>query len=113
MKEDLKESLHQLIRGNVNMATRYFNHRVKSFMANIVMSKKNPMSVKYFTYRIEFQARGAGHAHGTLWLDLPRLESMIIVDGKLKNPDNGIPQEKPLKGIQKIFKKLRNNSQLS
>ena len=114
MKEDLKESLHQLIRGNVNMATRYFNHRLKSFLTNIVMSKKNPMSVKYFTYRIEFQQRGAGHAHGTLWLDLPRLENMIMVNGKLTNPEeSSIPQDNPLKGIQKIFKKLRNNSQLS
>ena len=114
IKEDLKESFHQLIRGNVNMATRYFNHRLKSFLANIVMHKKNPMAVKYFTYRIEFQQRGAGHAHGTLWLDLPRLERMVMVDGKLSNPnEENIAQEKPLKGLQNIFKKLRNNSQLS
>ena len=38
------------------------------------MGKNNPMRVKYYTYRVEFQARGAGHIHGVLWLDMDRLE---------------------------------------
>ena len=36
LKEDMEESKHQLIRGNVVMATRYFHHRVRSFLSKIV-----------------------------------------------------------------------------
>ena len=35
----------------------------------------NPMEVKYFSSKLEFQRRGAGHIHGTLWLDLDKLDS--------------------------------------
>ena len=58
LKEDVVESRHELIRGNVVMATRYFHHRVKSFIRTIVMSKSNPMNVKNYTYKVEFQGRG-------------------------------------------------------
>ena len=64
--EELKSSLHELIRGNVLLATRYFNHRVKKFFSTIVMGRNNPMNVEYYTYKVEFQERGAGHIHGTL-----------------------------------------------
>ena len=42
-------SLHELIRGNVLLATRYFNQRVKKFFNKIVMGKNNPMNVEYYT----------------------------------------------------------------
>ena len=58
LEEDLAESRHELIRGNVVMATRYFHHRVKSFIRTIVMAKSNPMNVKNYTYKVEFQGRG-------------------------------------------------------
>ena len=32
--------------------------------------------VKYYTYKVEFQHRGAPHIHGVLWLDLDKLEEM-------------------------------------
>ena len=41
------------------------------------MGKNNPMHVKYFTYKVEFQDRGAGHIHGTLWLGLDDIENLI------------------------------------
>jgi hypothetical protein len=28
------------------------------------MGDNNPMMVEYFTYKVEFQDRGAGHIHG-------------------------------------------------
>ena len=77
MDEDLDESLHELVRGNVLTATRYFDHRVKQFINKVVMGKKNPMHVKYYTYKVEFQDRGAGHIHGTLWLGLDDIENLI------------------------------------
>ena len=36
LQEEVNETLHEYIRGNVLLATRYFNHRVKAFMKNIV-----------------------------------------------------------------------------
>ena len=58
LDEDVEESKHELIRGNVVMATRYFHHRVKAFISKIVMAKSNPMNVKNYTYKVEFQGRG-------------------------------------------------------
>ena len=63
MRDDVEESHHDLIRGNVVAATRYYDHRVKCFLRDVVMSKSNPMSAKYYTYKVEFQARGAGKYH--------------------------------------------------
>ena len=87
IEEDVDESLHELIRGNVLTATRYFEHRVKNFMSKIVMGKKNPMCASYYTYKVEFQDRGAAHIHGTLWVNLDDLEELQYgADGELKAP---------------------------
>jgi hypothetical protein len=67
IEDEVHESLHECIRGNVLLATRYFNHRVKAFMKNIAMGGGNPMYVDKFSYKAEFQARGAAHVHGILW----------------------------------------------
>ena len=53
LKEDLKDSKHSLIRGNVVSATRYFNQRVKQFISKILMKKSNPMCVKYYTWKVQ------------------------------------------------------------
>ena len=58
LDEDIQDSKHELIRGNVVMATRYFHHRIKSFISKIVISKSNPMKVKNYTDKVEFQERG-------------------------------------------------------
>ena len=74
------------------------------------------MAAKYYTYKVEFQARGAGHIHGTLWFDLEKLEDLICVEGKLVNPKDAekcSSLTRPLKGIAKAFKSLRNNDVLS
>ena len=36
LQEEVNETLHEYIQGNFLLATRYFNHRVKAFMKNIV-----------------------------------------------------------------------------
>ena len=74
IEEDIEESLHELVRGT---ATRYFEHRVKQFLNKIMMGKNNHMYVKYYTYKVEFQDRGAGHVHGTLWLGLNKIENLM------------------------------------
>ena len=43
---------------------RMFDNRVKSFVNNILMYTE----VEFYTYRVEFQARGMPHIHGVLWL---------------------------------------------
>ena len=67
-----EDSRHTMIRKNVLMATRNFDNRVKEFIKHMVMSKENPMNVKLFNYRVEFQARGAAHVHGVLWVDFKK-----------------------------------------
>ena len=51
-------SKHEFIRRNILTSTRNFQHRLKTFIKNIVMNKCSPMSVRYYSYRIEFQMRG-------------------------------------------------------
>ena len=65
IEEDVEESLHELIRGNVLTATRYFQQRAKHFIDKVAMGKNNLMHVKNYTYKVEFQDRGARHIHGT------------------------------------------------
>lgn len=64
-------------------------------MKYIVMSKENPMNTNLFNYRVEFQARGAGHIHGVLWIDFEKklpngLDNKIIKDAfnKFRHDDN-------------------------
>ena len=91
LKEEVDSSLHEIIRGNVLLATRYFNDRVKKFMDIVVMGENNPMMVEYYTYKVEFQDRGAGHIHGTLWLKLETMERLIRKDdGQLVIDDENI-----------------------
>ena len=55
LQEEVNETLHEYIRGNVLLATRYFNHRVKAFMKNIVQGGGNPMNVGNYSYRQSFK----------------------------------------------------------
>ena len=54
IEDDVEESLHELVRGNVLTATRYFDHRLKMFINKIMMGQNNPMNLKYYTYKVEF-----------------------------------------------------------
>ena len=74
LAEDIDESLHEMIRTNVISATRNFHHRVVKFRNKILLGRNNPMNIRHISYRVEFQGRGAAHIHGTLWLDLNKIE---------------------------------------
>ena len=115
IEEDVDESLHELIRGNVLTATRYFQHRVKKFISKVMMGKKNPMCVSYYTYKVEFQDRGAGHIHGTIWLRLDELQDMHRGDdGELKplGKDDKKKNKGVLRGLRQAFTRLRKNIKL-
>ena len=88
------ERLHDLIKENVLTLTMVFNKRVQNFMKDIVRSPSSPMHVKYYHYRVEFQARGAGHIHGVLWINLDTVK-------------------KNFPGLDNIMNKLKGSSQLS
>ena len=78
------------------------------------MANSNPLSVRYYSYKVEFQQRGAGHIHGILWLDFQRLEKLVEGDdGTLRHPtDMDFGLSCPLQGISSTFRKLRNNAEL-
>ena len=110
VKEDLEESLHEILRGNVVASTRYFNQRVQTFINTILLAKSNPMCAQFYSYRVEFQERGPGHIHGVIWCNLKKLERLVMIEGKLKNQDNPDKGMKhPLKGLSDIFQKLRTD----
>ena len=119
IKEEVDESFHDCIRGHVLLATRYFNHRVKAFMKNIIMGGGNPMYVDKFTYKTEFQERGAGHVHGTLWVKIHVIEKLrklpdgrLITKAKYDKEKLTAAYSKPFKGITKAFKKFRIGGEL-
>ena len=95
LKENLPElvrgGIHTLVKENVYTITKVFDKRVRDFIGKIIQGKNSPMMTLNYHYRIEFQSRGAGHAHGVLWLDLPAL-----------NTD--------FPGIEHIFRSIKNDS---
>ena len=77
------------------------------------------MNVENYSYKAEFQDRGAGHVHGTLWVNLENLESLLkLPDGSLvtktqydesKSTDKA---KKPFKSLASAFTKFRNGTTL-
>ena len=64
--------------------------------------------MRNYTFKVEFQERGAGHYHGTLWLDLPKLEMVKEINGELRMTE----EKGPMNGIVKAFRKLKNTQKL-
>lgn len=88
------ENLHEILRENIDVVARNFNQRVRAFVKNIMMGANNPIRTEYYNYRIEFQARGAGHVHGVIW---PRFDEL----------------EADFPGISLALETLRKSQQLS
>ena len=80
LKNNVDASLHEMIRTHIFIATRNYNNRVKAFIRDIVTDKNNPMHVEYWSTKVEFQGRGAGHNHGTIWVDMKKMELTFIDD---------------------------------
>ena len=63
----MSQNKHELFNNYVSLITRHFDARVKSFVKNILMGGgKDKVPIKYWSYRVEFQARGMPHIHGKL-----------------------------------------------
>ena len=115
MEEYLKENNiewneHDEMRQHVLTLTRNFDHRLKAFVNNIIMGQNSDMKVDYYSYRIEFQGRGAPHAHGVLWLDLEAKER--DEEGKIRYEmdENGISQPIYLyPGVKNAMSKIKDD----
>ena len=109
LEDHVNKSLHEIIRTNIMNATRNYNHRVKAFIKEIIMDKSNPMSVKHYSTKVEFQGRGASHNHGTLWVDLAKMEyNFEDKDGNWKKMDDllnkkGISEKSKLQHHLKVL----------
>jgi hypothetical protein len=79
IENNMDETFHEVLRRNVVTATRNYQARVQALMYEIVRHPSNPLSVKHFASKLEFQARGAGHNHGVLWLDVDKIEQKIDI----------------------------------
>ena len=77
LEHECEDSLHEAIRTNVFIATRNFVQRVKAFRTEILMGKNNPDCITYWSDKMEFQGRGAGHIHGVAWCDLKKVSELI------------------------------------
>ena len=63
------------------------------FVTHIIMSKGNPMCIKYYSFKVEFALRGAGHIHGVLWVDWKNFVAM---------------ENRQTRRLVDAFKKIRN-----
>ena len=93
-------SQHELIRRNVLLATRNFQHRVETFRKEVIFGRNNPMNVRHISYRVEFQGRGAGHIHGVLWLDLKEMRIENVRNEDLQKGYNMLRHNKALEPEQ-------------
>ena len=74
-------------------------------MQTIVRNQSNPLCVKHFSTKLEFQGRGAGHNHGVLWLDIDKIEQQV--DTRQFNEDDYDPQQDHyLKNPKLVLKSL-------
>ena len=104
LQEDADESIHELIRNNVLTATRNFVQRVKCFKRDIMMGINNPMRIEKYSWKVEYQGRGAGHIHGTLWCNLKKVQ----LEDQNKDAESTVASN-----LESAFKALRLNEELS
>ena len=62
--------------------------------------------VKYYNYKVEFQARGAGHIHGVLWIDMK--DDKMMGNKIFRTVHNG----EELADLDQTFKAIKNNTLL-
>ena len=96
LKDHVDEKLHSMMKRNVLLATRNFQHRVESFRKEVIFGQNNPMKVRHISYRVEFQGRGAAHIHGVLWLDLNEIKVEGVHNGVLKESYSKLKNSQPL-----------------
>ena len=95
---------HEFIKSHVLSQTLTFDHRVQQFIQNIMMNPCNGLPVKYYSYRVEFQLRGAAHIHGTIWVDFEKyFQHQIWEETGRQILDQKKTKSKKAKKIKAIF----------
>ena len=76
------EKKHDLFNEYTLVITRIFDERVKCFIKHILMSRgKDKVPMEYYSYRVEFQARGLPHIHGVAWIEKKFLINELGIKG--------------------------------
>ena len=57
LKNHVEEKQHDMMRRNVLLATRNFQHRMETFRKEVIFGRNNPMCVRHISYRVEFQGK--------------------------------------------------------
>ena len=96
LRDHVDEKLHSIMKRNVLLATRNFQHRVETFRKEVIFGRNNPMRVRHISYRVEFQGRGAAHIHGVLWLDLNEIKVEGVGNTVLKESYSKLKHSQPL-----------------
>ena len=107
MEEYADESLHDLMRKNVFVATRNFVHRVDTFRQQIMMGSNSPMCIRRYSWKVEFQGRGSGHIHGTLWVNLKKIITYLEPSQDERDLENEKDEESKQNELERAFKTLR------
>ena len=88
---NMPETRHDLFKDHMFLLTRMFDSRVKSFVKNILMGKGlDKVPFRYYSYRVEFQARGMPHIHGVAWIEKEWLDSHQIPHNISDNPEKAL-----------------------
>ena len=89
--ESMPESRYELFKNNTFLLTRIFDARVKSFVKQILMGKgMDKIPFRYYSYRVEFQARGMPHIHGVCWIEKEWLDAHNIPIDLSKDPEKAL-----------------------
>ena len=115
MKQEQNKTKFEYVRSNVRDATINFNTRVQEFIKTTVTNKHTKMPVKYYNHRVEFQRRGAGHIHGTLWLDLEELSKIVMNNSPEEREAMDVNEKDVLETgeydrqrLQKVLERVKN-----
>merc|ERR1719209_544453 len=101
LRDHVDENLHAMMKRNVLLATRNFQHRVETFRKEVIFGQNNPMKVRHISYRVEFQGRGAAHIHGVLWLDLKEIKVEGVNNSVLQESYSKLKHSQPLESYEK------------
>ena len=99
--EHVDEKMHDMMKRNVLLATRNFQHRVETFRKEVIFGRNNPMRVRHISYRVEFQGRGAAHIHGVLWLDMNEIEVKGVHNSVLRATFRKLKNSEPLEAYER------------
>ena len=76
------ERKHSLFNEYTLIITRIFDEKVKCFIKHILMARgKDKVPMEYYSYRVEFQARGLPHIHGVAWIEQKFLREKLEIKG--------------------------------